>query len=275
MSTLSSHSDLDYLQVGKGRLGGLIAEHVQQALAPAFAEKPDNHFARIDAQAGLTDSDGSPLSGVIDRLVICISPERRKSWQWDQLLLGMIEQKARGELKINQLVFISSTGIYDGISQGMISVDTLPKAQSERSRCLLVAENHIKLLADNYHILRCSGLYGAGYQKYSTMLSMTELSATVLSSTVHSTTTLSPTEASKAITSQEIAELGDAQPRFGVNIESVAKTVVERLKQERSFNSLSVLTDGYCYLSGHKIPIDEARQLGLKCRLLLPGVAKI
>ncbi len=242
MSALNQSYDINYLQVGKGRLGGLITQQVKHS--PGQID--EIQYARINAGTGLIDLKGYPLTGVINRLVICISPGQKQAWQWHQLLKGLLGQKDRGELKINQLIFVSSTRVYDGIPRGMVSVDTPTIARSERAKSLLMAENHIKLLSNSFHIVRCSGLYGREYQKYSSILSRVAIS--------------------KISYSQ-----GDDQPRFGVNVESVAKTVLERLSQTGQTSSYSLLTDGYCYFQGHKIAIGEANQLASRYRLLHPG----
>lgn len=242
MSALSRSFDIDYLQVGKGRLGGLIAQQVKHSLG----QIDEIQTARIDPDTGLIDLKGSSLTGAINRLVICISAGKKQSWQWHQLLTGMLAQKDRGELKINQLIFISSTAVYDGIQRGVVCVDTPAIARSERAKSLLRAENQIKLLANTFHIVRCSGLYGRDYQKYLAILSSPALS--------------------KASVSQD-----DDQPRFGVNVESVAETVLDRLRQNSHTSSYSLLTDGYCYFQGHKTAIGEANELALKHRLLFPG----
>lgn len=253
MSALGTPNYIDYLQVGKGRLGNLIAEHVLRELSNTSKVQ----FARIDAQAGLTDPDGVPLNAVINCLVICVAPGRSGCWQWHQLLLGMLKQKACGGLKINKLIFVSSTRIYDGIEQGIIAVETPPKAKSERGKQLLMAENQIKQLAKNYHILCCSGLYGGSYQKYWSILSP-ELDASTMDSSVEASL---PHKTSAEIT----------QPRFGVHVDSVAQAVVHRIGLDCSNSSYSLLTDGYCYFEGYKIPVEKVRDFCEKYRLLTPG----
>jgi hypothetical protein len=248
MSALTPLDDIDYVQVGQGRLGGLIA----QSVAESLGKNTDIHYARIDAKVGLINAKGLSLNGSINQLVICVSPKPDRSWQWHQLLIGMLEQKARGELTINQLVFISSTRVYDGIGHGIVYPDTPAIAHSENAKSLLLAEKQITQLARTFHILRCSGLYGHQYQKYSTILaSLTGLS--------HSDLAQSPV--------RRAAE----RPRFGVNVEAIGKTVVERLKQDCGASSYSLLTDGYCYYQGTKIPIQQTARFASKYRLLFPG----
>jgi len=222
---------MQYLQIGLGRLGSLIIKQVKASTNLTI------NYARIDPKIGLINSNANPIKGEIEQLVLCISPSQSSPWQWDQILNGIIKQVAEKELKISQLVFISSTHVYDGLSSGIICAKTPVNASSERAKALLKAEQQIEKLASSFHIMRCSGLYGKNestYQKY-----------------------------------RDILTQNDNKTRFGVDIEEVANLVVTKLKQNNQVSSYSLLTDGYCYLNGEKITVDEATHLSDQHRLLI------
>jgi len=237
LANTSKLVQMKYLQVGKGRLGNLIAQSVKASTNLTI------NYARIDPEFGLINSNRKPIGGDVDQLVLCLSPSQSSVWQWDQILNGMIKQVVRNELKINQLIFISSTRVYDGITGGIITAETPVNAASKRAMKLLKAEHHIEQLTSNYHILRCSGLYaktGQDYRKY-----------------------------------PKILVQKDDKIRFGVDIEYVTQVVVEKLKENTQVSTHSLLTDGYCYFNGEKIAAQKVSHLSGQHRLLINSQVKL
>lgn len=226
----------EYLQIGTGRLGSLIAKHVKASTNLHI------NYARIDPQTGLINSNAKTINGEIDQLVLCLSPSQSSPWKWGQILNGVVKQVALNELKIHKLIFISSTRVYDGINEGVITAETPVNAHSQRAKELFKAEQQIAKLTNNFHILRCCGLYGKTGQAYQKYL--------------------------------EILTRKDNKTRFGVDIEEVADSVVEKLKEgDRIKNSqvstYSLLTDGYCHFNGEKIAAEDACHLSDQHRLLI------
>jgi len=220
-----------YLQIGNGRLGQLIANQVETSTNFIV-----NH-ARIDPKLGLIDPSFESITGEIDHLVLCLSPKQSSPWQWDQIFTGLMNQVAKKELTISQVIFISSTRVYDGINTGLITAETPVKGYSERAKQLISAEQQIEKLASSFHILRCSGLYGKKEQPYQKYL--------------------------------EILTQIDNKTRFAVDIDKVANVVVEKLKEQEKVSSFSLLTDGYCYFNGDKLLIKEVSHLSAQHRLLI------
>lgn len=228
---------MKYLQIGKGRLGRLVARQVK-----ASTNLPIN-YARIDPKVGLIDSANQPIKGTIEQLVLCISPSKSSPWSWHEILNGIAEQVAKNQLTINQLIFISSTRVYDGITSGIITAEIPVKASSKRAIAILRAEQQIEKLASSFHILRGSGLYGkngSAYQKY-----------------------------------LDILTKNDNKTRFGVDIEEVAQVVVEKLKETSRVSTYSLLTDGYCHFNGKTMSIEEANHLSSQHRLLVNSQIRI
>jgi len=230
---------IQYVQVGQGRLGGLIAKAVE-------AQFSNIHFAKIDQAQGLLNQAGLPLTGTIERLVICISPGKQKNWSWLNILQGLESQLHAGDLIVHQLIFISSTRVYDGIDFGLITAKTKAVAKSPTGLELLKAEQMIKSFANNVHILRCSGLYSEYlpiYQKYF-----------------------------------EILLAKSNKIRFGVNVEQVVDKVLEfvlPLNTVKQASSYHLLTDGHCYVNGKKIMLSEFKLKLTSMRVLEFSCSKI
>ncbi len=220
-----------YVQVGTGRLGGLIASQASTLFV-------QTEFVRLDPVRGLDGMTASyPVT--VDRLVICISPAQKnklnsQSCQWNEIFAGFVQQVADKQIKVRQIIFISSTRVFDGIDQGLIDSKTNAIAQSKRAKYLLFAENQLLNLAPSVHIVRCSGLYGQGYNTYSKILEKTS-----------------------------------ERPRFGVKIETVVKKVAQILKEPIGRSEHYLLTDGFCHHKGEAINIDDIALLATKYRLLI------
>jgi len=221
--------NLDYLQLGNGRLGSLIADEVEKHL------KLKVEFARVDSNFGLMVPRLSQTKSRIKNLVICISPTKHNHWLWSELFLGMAEQVLNQEIQIEKLIMISSSRVYDGNSKGIITAQMKPQPNSVRAKQILEAEHQLKGMANSYHIIRCAGLYGGSYKKYADILR----------------------NGNK-----------DNVFRFGVNVNQVAQQVVESLKSDVGTCRILLLTDGYGYLNGYKRPFNEIEVFSDKMRLL-------
>jgi len=225
--------NIDYLQVGNGRLGSLIANRVKKHL------KGDIRFARIDPVRGLILPTNTRSQIKINRLVICISPSVRNPWCWRDLLFGLSAQVVNGEIEIGQLLMISSTRVYDGIERGIVTAETQPVAVSEKAEALLEAENTIRSLAKYHHIFRPSGLYGKSYQKYSQILKLSD---------------------------------SNKPFRFGVDEQQVADQVMLRIQQETSVCSIALLTDSCGYYKGQKKSFEQIEKYSVQGRVLKNSV---
>ncbi len=249
---------IEYLQVGTGRLGTLIARrYLDSEIKQSETEQSEIRqsegvigpskvtYAKIDPATGLINSQGQAMNCVVERMVICISPGQSHSWQWHSLLAGILRQVKKGTVKINQLAFISSTSVYDGITSGVVSAETMPLSHSDRAVSLLKAESQVEQLSDCVHILRCSGLYqtlGSNYQKYLNILKQDSLG-------------------------------NDSKLRFGVDIDDVAEATINWLTKNNLTSCYSILTDGFCYLNGKKLRLESANHFLKKSKLLVNSQA--
>lgn len=224
-----------YVQVGQGRLGRLI---VNGAKSSNYIS--DIQLAEIDENIGLCHLEGAVLNGIVERLVICISPSVKKPWQWNDILKGLEKQVKKKQLVIGQLIFISSTRVYDGIDSGTITAETPAIAKSQAGLNLLKAEETLKRLAKNTHFLRCSGLFSDNlniYQQYYQIL---------------------------------LAATNPEKVRFALNVAQVVKKVINILTQTICHNYLNyyLLTDGYCHVNGKRLNITDPQVILLTKRLL-------
>jgi len=235
---------LDIVMVGQGRLGKRIAFEVGRLTTKQIVHKKIS-LARIDPLSGLFLNDRVKTVDkghlLINHLIICIAPKAASSmlkmaknhWSWSNILNGVLNQVKARQLTIKQLIFVSSTRVYDGIEKGRINASITARSNSERGRALIVAEQTIELLTERFHILRCSGLYGEEYSKYGAVL----------------------------------AKQSD-QLRFGVASERVASTVAELIDSSVA-SSYSLLTDGFAYYRGERITVAQACQLAGDRRILI------
>jgi hypothetical protein len=224
---------IPYLQIGAGRLGAVIFKAIQaEPQLSSLLLSESSTFTRIDPQLGIAiDAVELPLR--IDKLVICIAPGMDKKWRWNAIFCGLVKQVVQQQIVINELIFISSTRVYDGIKQGVVNAKVLPAAQSERAKGLLAAERQLSQLAGHYCFLRCCGLVGEHYQRF-----------------------------------QQILKQSDEKVRFAVDTQQVAEKVVERLLAKRTNNQYSIVTDGYSYYRGSKLAFEKSLLLSKHQRLL-------
>lgn len=234
MNNETVNSSIPYLQIGAGRLGLMINSAIKSKseLAKLLLSKAHSNF-RIDPVNGLSMALSTAQPVTIERLLICIAPGRDKKWSWSNIFSGLERQVLQKQLFINELIFISSTRVYDGISQGIVTAQDHPIAQSDRAKGIIEAEKQLIRLAKTHCILRCCGLIGEQYQQFQTYLK------------------------------QE-----DGKVRFAVDIDQVATKVVERLATTSSSNQYSIVTDGSCYYQGRRLAFEESIFLSGEHRLL-------
>lgn len=229
---------IKYLQVGRGRLGEQIAQKYLQSQEAKGIKNGRNRvvYSRIDTVSGLEIANQQSERMVIEKLVICIAPGSEKKWQWATIFGGLCQQVKSSHVVINELIFISSTRVYDGYLTGVVSANDKPIAVSERAKSILIAESRLSGIANNVSILRCCGLVGEEYTYFAQLLTQ-------------------PTD----------------KVRFAIDISKVADRVVEILELSQSSNRVAILTDGYCYHNGLKLLLIEALELQTKHRLLRKG----
>ncbi|MET1256323.1 hypothetical protein [Aliikangiella maris] len=152
--------------VGKGRIGLALSEELT-------ANGLNFQHARIDCLKGLFFPDDDFISS-IQVLVICISARQKSkqgpSWSWHQIFEGLSAQIAAGKLVVQNLIFVSSTRVYEAIDKQIVNAKTSPKTHSEGGEGLAVAENILLRAVNNTYIMRCSGLYGDLYPVYTPIL---------------------------------------------------------------------------------------------------------
>jgi hypothetical protein len=244
----SAATRLDTVIVGQGRLGRLIRGKLKQSVTVASLDESKGILIdtppSIDVQAAINNQSSGekklPLL-LIKRLIVCISAKprlrqpsvldpnavevlsERRRWSWHTIFNGIEAQINSQQLRIDSLIFVSSTRVYDGIERGVVTASTEPLAGSLRASTLIHAEQQIARLAAQFHIVRCSGLYGNGYHTFQQILETSE----------------------------------DGKLRFGVNINQVAEKIEQLTRVVENFSSIELLTDGYCYKNGIKLDLTE------------------
>ena len=212
---------------GKGRIGRPLAQEL-------FDKGCKPEFGYIDPDNGLI---GVQLDKPIDKLIICIS-SAGKTWSWDGVFAGLKQQVVENALLINQVIYVSSTQVYDGIETGLVDELTTPVAGSARARDLLTAEAMIQTIAKSTYIIRPSGLYGTDYQRY-----------------------------------QPILLAAEDKPRFGTHQQAVVDRLTELTQLKRYSNGAEILTDGNLYFKGAKVKCekhsDKVLELSQQYRVLL------
>lgn len=225
---------------GKGRLGLLIAGALEQ-------QGVHCEFARIDETRGLLQND-NPVTGAVDTLILCFVPKHTETKSgWSGLLRGLLRQVRSGALKINRVLFVSSTAVYEGVEQGFVGAHTAVKASSVRSQGLLDAENIIPQLAASSAIFRLTGLVGPGYNKY------------------------------------DPVTYSHDKPRQAVDTRAVAADVLlwflQAQSNQKSGHYIEVLTDGLVYWQGKALDPardrEQIKALGTKHRLLVPSIVSL
>lgn len=189
---------------GNGRLGKQIQSALQQ-------RGHSIQLARVDPVQGLI-INAAPVFGQLDTLVICFVPQQsERGAGWRTALKGFQQQVSRGDLEIGQLLFISSTSVYESVETGLVDANTPVQPVSTRSGGLLSAEAIVPTLSPCTTIFRLTGLVGPGYDKY------------------------------------DPVSYSIDKPRQAVDIRAVANATADRLSSPQSGHHLEVLTDGLIY----------------------------
>ena len=168
MATVSANITSPQVVVcGSGRIGGQLQQLLGSYQVPFMT-------ARLDSQQGLYNAQ-APLPTRFKVLVICISAghktnARRKPWQWDQILRGLVAQIESQQLQIESLVLVSSSRVFEAIECGIVTAATRPRANSAQGQALISAEQQLLSCQTNTVILNCSGLYGRDYSRYTPIL---------------------------------------------------------------------------------------------------------
>ena len=221
------------LIAGKGRIGGAVSSSL---IAQGYFVK----HCRIHPQAGI--SALSEFSGQPFLLVICISAFG-KSWSWDSLLVGLVEQLKSMESSNGQVIFVSSTRVFDGIASGEVAAATPVKPASQKAQQLVAAESQLASTNLPLWIMRPSGLYGDEYPKY-----------------------------------LPIMKNGAEKPRFGIDSQRVSERLVQLsqiLVTEGFSSGVEVMTDGFAYHDNQEIMpnTQEWQRLCGQFRMLKASVA--
>lgn len=228
---------------GQGRLGGRIATLLTVAGISPMA-------LRLDRERGLLLPAGVRQLA-LDCLLLCLVPRdgqattgagpQRASLGWQGLLDGLVAQVARGEVTIGRVVHVSSTAAYDGYDQGWISADTPARGASARAAALIDAETKVRLLATDSLLVRLTGIYGPGYERYDPLA------------------------------------MSQEQARMGIDVRAAAAVIAKLVRSGGHGQHTALVTDGQIYHQGQAYPADPAdprlARLAQNQRLLLPSHA--
>ncbi len=221
---------------GQGRIGA----RVTQALR---AKGHQVDVLRLDKEKGLY-SQNATVPTKIQVLLICISSAKAKGlWDWTNIFDGLEQQVNLGQLKINNLIFVSSTRVFDGIGSGLVTSQTEPQSNSERGQKVIQGEDALKKVCSNLHLVRCSGLIGGGYDSYRPILSVAK-----------------------------------DRPRFAVEVEHVKQFIISQIESmltQTLPQSISLLTDGKVYFEQRCYDVvkdkEEVIELSKHFRILVNG----
>ena len=212
-----SQSAKSIVLCGKGRIGGALAERLERNNIGFVS-------ARVNSDNGLYCPDG-PLPRRIGILIICISAGQKSlngpRWHWRDIFDGLVRQLSEDELEIDNIVLVSSTRVYEGLTNGLITASTNTSASSIGGQGLISAEQALIKTQVKVLVLRCSGLFGDLYPRYTPILKQ-----------------------------------GADRPRFGVEAEKVVdrlfKSIIDTI--ESNFcGGVELMTDGMAYYLGDKI----------------------
>jgi len=194
------------------------------------------HSLRIEPQTGIELSDIEFTKPSI--LIICISAVG-KPWTWDKVLNGLLAQIRNKEIYLNQIILVSSTRVYEGHTEGMVTSQESVAAESAKAAQIIVAEDALLECSVDSWIIRCSGLYGKDYPRYTPIMIAAE-----------------------------------GKPRSGVQTEQVVEEIYQFIRAIPEFgskNGIQLLTDGHCYFEGKKYrqTSDEVKRLSKAHKVLI------
>ena len=225
--------------VGNGRIGSAVR-------ALLTSNDWQVRSAELDPETGLSVAGKVPDTPV-EKLLICISPPRagnnkREPWTWQAITAGLSSQARAKIVTIEQLYFVSSTRVYDGYKSGLVWAHSPTRPDSEKARALVAAEQSFKGCATKSTIIRPTGLYGRGYDRY-----------------------------------QEIIQQPSAKLRHGVAAEQVATIISQLCSLPAACQPTDVLlTDGKVYVDGIAVKLNlhvsQVQKLARTQRLLINSV---
>lgn len=222
---------------GKGRIGKQVADQCIDN-----GHQVENY--RLNPELGLTNTDRA-VQGDMDVLIICISPAKSQTkWDWSDILLGLKKQIEQQEVKIKQIILVSSTRVYEGIETGFVEANSDLVRASDKANSIQDAEQLLLLSHANVTILRCTGLIGIGYERY-----------------------------------QEILATAHDRPRFAVNIKDVIKHIVAVVDNNQTRSSIYLMTDGKVHYKGQALSFGNDKsvleQLALEYKLLVNSFCEV
>ena len=179
---------MSLLIAGYGDLGKTLAQQCTQTPGwddmPIYALKrqplaqdTNDHVRWI--KADLTNQGDleqiTALSDPISHVVYCAAPNERSQQAYrDTYLTGLQNVvnalKAREQADLPQLLFVSSTAVYDAESTGIVDEQSPTRPTSFNGQILLEAENWLGSSWPRPTVLRLSGIYGPDKQSLLTSI---------------------------------------------------------------------------------------------------------
>lgn len=160
------------LIVGAGYVGSEIAKHYAAKKQKVWAVTRSQEKAEALKAAGV-----EPVIADLNKpetltqipsahfIVICPAPDQRSDEAYENIYItGIANFLKTRELtgKPSLIVYLSSTGVWDTVHQGMIDETFLPEPQSKKAKMLYAAERQVLMSPYPSLIYRLSGIYGPG-----------------------------------------------------------------------------------------------------------------
>lgn len=219
---------------GQGRLGGRVTALLAARQLPLIP-------LRLDRDAGLINPAG-PVPADIDRLLICLVPRHPDGGSgWTGLLNGLQRQLERGELRLRQVLLVSSTAVYESYEHGWVTASSPVTAASARSAGLIEAEQTARALTADSCIVRLAGITGPGYERY------------------------------------DPVAMSQQQPRHAIDVRAAAALIAELALRPAQAARTELITDGYIYFRQQRYPaqpsLPELATLAQQHRLMRPSLS--
>lgn len=198
---------------GQGRLGSRVAALLAARQQPLKA-------LRIDRERGLINPDG-PVPADIDCLLLCLVPRHPDGGSgWTGLLQGLQAQVARGDLRLQRVLLVSSTAVYESYDHGWVTASSPVSAVSARSAGLIEAEQIVRMLTTASCVVRLAGITGPGYERYDPIA------------------------------------MSQHQARHAIDVRAAAQLIAELALQPTSAARTELITDGYVYFQQQRYPAE-------------------
>lgn len=160
------------LIAGAGYAGRAIAENFVSKKQKVWALTRSPEKAAVLEQAGihpviadLTQPETLHNLPPAHFIVICPAPDERTEESYRAVYLdgiGNFLDSRRTKPAPSLIVYLSSTGVWDGVENGDIDESFDPQPQSVRAKILLAAERQILMAPYPSVVFRLSGIYGPG-----------------------------------------------------------------------------------------------------------------